>query len=344
MANKKNVKNSKAPAKKRVIDRLIAQFPRTYKNLDLKGNLPSLSIRLVLAAVFFITGFNYSNTVFFRENPLFGIPFFAEYTISLAFALFGFHTVPIIFLKIKGWFEEFIAKTVYQIVSDFWEEQTKRMAQSRRDRDKKKTKQKDDKMKEQLSNAIFLDTSVLVDGRILDIVKTGFVGEQLVIPRVVIDELHLISDNSNDLKRARGRRGLDVVKELKKSAKVTILKHESLNKGADKDLVVLAKKCKAKLMTLDFNLNKVATIEGVQVLNINELANAVKSVYIPGESLNVKVVQKGKGKHQGVAYLDDGTMIVIKDGDNLVGDQVEVEVSKIIQTDAGKMLFAEKVN
>jgi uncharacterized protein YacL len=332
-------KQGKKNENRNVVVRTL-ENPRVWKFL----------VRLSLGALFFISAFNISTTAFFNDNPIFGVRFLAEILIGLAFAVFGFHTVPIIGMSIKNWFEEFIAETVTEIVSEFWEEQSSRMAAARREKEKRKKKDDESKNKERFAGAIILDTSIFIDGRLLDIVKTGFIFSDIVISQSVLDELHLLSDSGNDLKRARGRRGLDMVNDLKKIVKgikgrnTYVFKSNgdvSKKDGVDKELVRLAKKYKMKLMTLDYNLNKVAKAGGVEALNINELANALKTNVLPGEKLKVKIVQKGKEKGQGVGYLDDGTMIVVVGAEDKQGKNITATVSRIIQTDAGKMVFCE---
>lgn len=290
--------------------------------------------KFTLGVSFFTAGFVFSNTRFFRVNPLFGIPFLAELLIGLAAGAFGYHTLPIIAIRIKNWFEDFVSKEVNKIVSRFWDEQSRRMSTARRERDKRKL--------EQLRGAVLVDTSVLIDGRLLDIMKTGFLDWEIVVPSAVLDEMHLVADSGDTLKRQRGRRGLDMLGGLRKFAAVKILKDQddiSKESGVDKELVRLAKKYKMKLITLDFNLNKVGRAEGVEVLNINALSKALKTNVLPGESLEVKIVQKGKEEGQGVGYLEDGTMIVVEGAESRRGKVLTVTVARIIQTDAGKMIF-----
>ena len=192
-------------------------------------------------------------------------------------------------------------------------------------------------------NPIVVDTSVFIDGRIVEIAKTGFLGGELLIIPSVISELHTLSDSSNDLKRARGRRGLDVLESLKKDKKIKliILAVEPDIKSTDYKLVACARKIRARLMTLDFNLNKVANVRGVEVLNLNELANAVKTAVLPHEVLTIQVKSRGKGRGQGVGYLDDGTMVVVEDGAEFLGKTVKLNVQRVIQTNAGKMIFGK---
>lgn len=189
-----------------------------------------------------------------------------------------------------------------------------------------------------------LDTSVIIDGRIADIATTGFIEGVLVVPQFVLTELQHIADSSDSLKRTRGRRGLDMLKKLQdgKSVKVMISEEDFEDvQEVDLKLVRLAKKMGAKILTNDFNLNKVCELHHVQVLNINELANAVKPVVIPGEDMQVVVIKDGKEQNQGVAYLDDGTMIVIEGGRNYIGQAITVTVTSVLQTSAGRMIFAK---
>jgi uncharacterized protein YacL len=186
-----------------------------------------------------------------------------------------------------------------------------------------------------------IDTSVIIDGRILEIVQAGFLEGPLVLPRFVLRELQLIADSGDSLKRTRGRRGLDVLTKLQQIATLEIVERDFDDIAqVDAKLVRLAQERGGKLVTNDFNLNRVAHVEGVPVLNINELANAVKPVLLPGEELRVVVIKEGKEPHQGVGYLDDGTMIVIENGRRLIGETVDVSVTSALQTMAGRMIFA----
>jgi len=190
---------------------------------------------------------------------------------------------------------------------------------------------------------ILLDTSVIIDGRIADIARTGFLFGTLLIPRFVLNELQYIADSADSLRRQRGRRGMEVLSDLQKDAtvpvRITDLDVEGVREVDDK-LVVLARQLRAPILTNDYNLNRVAELQGVPVLNVNELANAVKSVLLPGEPLEVNIIQEGKEVGQGVGYLDDGTMVVVEDGRIRLNQQVTVMVTKVLQTAAGRMIFA----
>lgn len=194
--------------------------------------------------------------------------------------------------------------------------------------------------------SVLLDTSVIMDGRIVSIAATGFIGGTLVIPRSVVGELQFLADNADNDKRARARHGLDVVSQLQgmDGVDVELLQDGSRAKdGVDNQLLALAKQNNAVICTLDFNLNKVAVVEGIQVLNINELAQSLRMAHLPGEQLVVELVQKGQDAHQGVGYLPDGTMVVVEQGSSQIGQSVTVEVVRSLQTAAGKMMFARKV-
>lgn len=186
-----------------------------------------------------------------------------------------------------------------------------------------------------------LDTSVIIDGRIADISETGFLEGELVIPQFVLTELQHIADSSDSLKRTKGRRGLDILKRIQDDRQ-TVITDEDFDDVSEVDmkLVRLAKKNGGVVVTNDFNLNKVCELHNVRVLNINDLANAVKPVVIPGEEMRVTVIKEGKEANQGIAYLDDGTMIVIENGKNQIGKTLTVAVTSVLQTSAGRMIFA----
>ncbi|MBQ8151787.1 MAG: PIN domain nuclease [Firmicutes bacterium] len=202
-----------------------------------------------------------------------------------------------------------------------------------------------DKRKAELTPKIF-DTSVIIDGRIFDIMRTGFIEGPIVIPEFVIIELQHIADSSDSLKRQRGRRGLDIVKKIQVEFGIDIYTTEddkSLEEIPDVDikLLKLAQNIGGKVVTNDYNLNKVAVIKGVEVLNINELANTLKPVVLPGEHMFVSLVKEGKDRNQAVAYLDDGTMIVVEEGRKFIGNTIRVTVTSVLQTSAGRMIFAK---
>ena len=186
-----------------------------------------------------------------------------------------------------------------------------------------------------------LDTSILIDGRIIDVIDTHIIQGSLLVPRFVLNELQLVADSSDKLRRARGRRGLDVLQQLQASAVVEVSDDDQDVEGAtvDQKLVTLAQKLRARLMTNDFNLAKVASVRGVDVINLNEVAKSLRPVVLPGEAMDVKVVKPGENAGQGVGYLADGTMVVIESARRLVGETVPVVVTSTLQTSAGRMIF-----
>ncbi|MBI3408328.1 MAG: TRAM domain-containing protein [Planctomycetes bacterium] len=197
------------------------------------------------------------------------------------------------------------------------------------------------------AKSLVLDTSVIIDGRIADICETGIIDTKLIVPRFVLQELQAIADSSDKVKRNRGRRGLDVLKRMQGNNKVEMQMHEgnleelrNVQK-VDERLVVLAKVLNARVVTNDFNLNKISQLQGVDVINLNELANALKLVALPGETLTIRVVKQGDQMGQGVGYLDDGTMVVVEQGKGLIGQDVAITVTSVLQTPAGRMIFGK---
>lgn len=189
-----------------------------------------------------------------------------------------------------------------------------------------------------------LDTSAIIDGRILDVAQTGFLEGTIVLPRFILAELQGVADSTDSLRRTRGRRGLSVVTELQKIKGLTVAIPEVTLRELGRDkvdeaLVVLARRLAGKVITTDYNLNQVAQIEGVDVLNVNDLANSLKPMLLPGEKVDIDIIRLGKENHQGIGYLDDGTMLVVEDGYRHVGERVKVTVTSMLQTSAGRMVF-----
>ena len=194
-----------------------------------------------------------------------------------------------------------------------------------------------------MNRTILLDTSVIIDGRIADIARTGFLPGTLLIPRFVLNELQYIADSPDGLRRQRGRRGMEVLAELQKDPNVMVRISDIDVEGVrevDSKLVVLARQMQCPILTNDYNLNRVAELQGVSILNINELANAVKSVVLPGETIHINIIQEGKEHGQGVGYMEDGTMVVVENGRDQIGEYIDVVVTKVLQTAAGRMIFA----
>ena len=201
---------------------------------------------------------------------------------------------------------------------------------------------KHDTSEQDKTNPIIIDTSIIIDGRILDLVKTGFISGRLIVPHFVLDELQLIADSEEVLRRNKGRRGLETLNNLKRepNVDVDIVDDDFINENdVDSKIIRLAKKYKGRLMTVDYNLNRVAQIQNVPVLNVNELNNVLRPAVLPGETLKIRIIQAGKDEGQGVGYLDDGTMVVVEGGNKYLGKEHEVVVTRVFQTVAGKMIF-----
>jgi uncharacterized protein YacL len=189
-----------------------------------------------------------------------------------------------------------------------------------------------------------LDTSVIIDGRIADVCETGFIDGTLIVPQFVLRELQLVADSSDPLKRNRGRRGLDILQRMQKMGNITVqIEEEDFPqlREVDMKLIELARAYEGKIVTNDFNLNKVAQLQGIPVLNINELANALKPVVLPGEIMRVFILKEGKEYNQGVAYLDDGTMVVVDNAKKMISKTIDISVTSVLQTTAGKMIFGK---
>jgi len=197
--------------------------------------------------------------------------------------------------------------------------------------------------KKDKERVILVDTSVIIDGRISDIAQTGFLVGELLIPRFVLDELQHIADSADGMRRQRGRRGMEILANLKESNTIPVRISDIDVEGTrevDSKLVILARQLSCPILTNDYNLNRVAEIQGVSVLNINELANSVKAVLLPGEAVDVRIIQEGKERGQGVGYLSDGTMVVVEDGKDHMNEDINSIVTKVLQTAAGRMIFA----
>lgn len=218
---------------------------------------------------------------------------------------------------------------------------------SKRFKEEKEENQADKKGSEGhtvISKPKIIDTSTIIDGRIADIILTGFLEGALIVPGFIVNELQGIADSSDNLRRIKGRTGLDILQKLQDNKKlnISIFEKDYTNlDSVDAKLIALAKELDGDLVTSDFNLNKVARLKGINVLNMNDLSNAVKMIILPGEKLNIEIIKEGKEKDQGVAYLDDGTMIVVEGGKNLLGRTIEIIITGILQTPAGRMIFSK---
>jgi len=200
---------------------------------------------------------------------------------------------------------------------------------------------------EQVADAVLLDTSAIIDGRIADIIKSSFLEARIVVPRFVLRELQVIADSADSIKRQRGRRGLEILHMMRSDGRFNLTIHEEDFPDigdVDAKLVKLAKVLEARIVTVDFNLNRIAELQNVKVLNVNELSNSLRAVVLPGESIEVKPMKEGKEHNQAVAYLEDGTMVVVEDARRSIGQTIKVMVTSVLQTQAGRMVFAKQEN
>lgn len=253
--------------------------------------------------------------------------------------------IPVVFSIVLGYLGIHITIKKRKDIAGLFDGIPKTLKEAVRARDKDKDKVAKQAAPAENKHYKLLDTSVIIDGRIADICETGFLEGTLLIPVFVLEELQHIADSADALKRVRGRRGLDILQKIrtesnKLKVEITNVDFDDVNE-VDSKLVRLGQQVGGKIITNDFNLNKVAQLRGVEVLNINELSNAVKPVVIPGESMQVTVVKDGKEPGQGVAYLDDGTMIVVENGRRHINNTIDVEVTSALQTAAGRMIFAK---
>ncbi|TSC66721.1 MAG: Uncharacterized protein CEO21_88 [Microgenomates group bacterium Gr01-1014_80] len=293
-------------------------------------------LRLIVAIVFAIVAVIFSELI----PPLEGInPFTLKILVTIAAALLGFLVFPDLAARITRMTIYLFNFSVNRITSEMLN-QILRLPRHNRSAFEPAPQVGGIS----LQRPLILDTSAIIDGRILDIARTGFINGLALIPNFILLELQQVSDSSDNLKRARGRRGFEVISELKKirGLKVEIWERDSGGKAVDEKLVKLAKSLHGKIVTTDFNLNKLAGAHGVLVLNVNDLSNAVKTAAVPGETLELKIVHIGKDPKQGVGYLEDGTMIVVEDGGEDLGGNLKVEVSRVLQGSAGRMIFARK--
>ncbi|HSX57819.1 MAG TPA: TRAM domain-containing protein [Candidatus Saccharimonadales bacterium] len=288
-------------------------------------------VRIFLGILFGYFGYRVAQVYLPFSNPSFKEA--SALVIGLLLAIAGVYLIP----TVTKWFRDFTRffskKVAAEVISQL---HLPRITNPRGEKKEEK--------KEKWVNPMLVDTSALIDGRIQDVLQSGFVFGTIIIPDFILLELQHIADSADDLKRSRGRRGLEVLEAIKKSdlfnSEVYETGQTSL-KNVDDRLLKLAKAIKAKLITNDFNLNKIATVSGVKILNVNELANAIKTPMIPGEEIEVKIIQEGKEKTQGVGYLPDGTMIVVENGAPQLGKKVKAKVSRVIQTVAGRMIFTQ---
>lgn len=264
---------------------------------------------------------------YLSDLALFGQIRFERMVAALAFGAFGFFLVPMLTETIRTWSVILASRVATEVVRQMH-------ALSRR-----RTTRKE----KQWINPLVLDTSAIIDGRLLDIANTGFLIGTLIVPKSILTELHTIADSSDTIRRNRGRRGLDVLSALKKVKHVQVVITTDTLDGdtVDQKVIAWAKAVRGRIVTTDFNLNKVAQVQGIAVLNVNQLAHAVKTPVIPGEQITIKIITLGKSADQGIGYLEDGTMVVVENGARLIGQEITASVARVIQTVAGRMLFVK---
>jgi len=294
-------------------------------------------IRIIVAVLFGLLGFVLSRVVYFTEHPLLGVPYTGGILIgTLSFALI-YYLTPYIVKAVGEGISYVFKTTIAETMGVYIDDITKSSANYI-----KNQKTSTPKISVTKTSPVLLDTSSVIDARICAILELGFIESEIILPQFVIDELHLISDSKSKIKRDKGRRGLNVLGEIKRvKGKNFKIYPTPKVKDVDAELIKLAKKLKARIATVDFNLFKVAVIKGVKVLNVNSLANALKTPLVPGDTLTVKLHKVGKEKNQAIGYLDDGTMIIVNNAKKFVKKVVNTEVTKILQTDAGQMIFCE---
>lgn len=294
--------------------------------------------KIIISIFVSVITFRISQYYYFGGNPFFNLYYLGETILGgLSFIIIyflGFTFGDLIVKQVQEWFR----LVIKSIVNELWIANTNRFGHLLN-----KTEPITETIDDQYKNGWLLDTSALIDGRIVGVIKTGFFADKIIITQGVVDELHHMSDKSDSLKRAKGRLGLDNMKKIKKyirSKNFHLVNVKDSKMPVDKSLIEFCKNHKTKLVTVDFNLNKAAKVSNVKVLNINKLANEIKTNVVPGQLLLVKLMQKGKEKGQAVGYLDDGTMIIVQDADELIGKEIDATVDRVIQTEAGKLIFA----
>lgn len=314
--------------------------------------LPKLITRIIIGTVGAVLAIMLSHS-FLANTPFWKDSFLDEFLIVAPGFAFGFWIVPWLATRALRWFVNLVTVTVQVTVArtmgSFLAAQSRLSSQRRLEQEAKKSARSNKDMAAKLLRSvppIVLDTSAVIDGRFPEIIRAGFVPNLIILPRPVIDELQQLADSEDELRRQKGRRGLDLLNQLRKDKKIKIQVWTEPVEGGDVDgkLTNLAKNLKASVATVDYNLNKSLSLLSIPVLNVNELVNLVKTVILPGETLSLKIIQKGKEPRQGVGYLSDGTMIVVEEGESFLGKEASVKVSRLLQTPAGKMIFAKIID
>ncbi len=292
----------------------------------------------VITAVVVLLAFYLSDRWYFKDNPLFNVIFLAEILIALSLGLvYYFWFLPAV-TALGRFINEWVIKTVRTAVSGVVEDIVSRY--------ERRNEVKETNDLQGVAKPIVLDTSAIIDGRVVELILTEIFDNTVVVPSIVVEELKHIADSPDKLRKERGRRGLDYLERLEKSGvDYKIIENGSDDhKDVDQDIVRFSKNINARLATSDVNLSKAAKARKIGVVNVNELSDLLKPPMLPGDKMTVKLVQKGKAKDQSVGYLDDGTMIVVEASKQFVGEEKEIVISRFLQTKAGKMYFAEIVS
>lgn len=294
----------------------------------------------VITTIVVLLAFYLSDRWYFKENPLFDVVFLAEILIALSLGLiYYFWFLPTV-LTIGDFINEWVIKTVRTAVSGVVEDVVSRYEK------RNQVTEKEVNDLQAVAKPIVLDTSAIIDGRVIDLILTGIFDNTVIVPSIVIEELKHIADSPDKLRKERGQRGLDYLDMLEKSSSVDYRIIENGSDGhsdVDQDIVRFAKNTNARLATSDVNLSKSAKARKIGVINVNELSDLLKPPMLPGDIMTVKLVQKGKAKNQSVGYLEDGTMIVVEASKQYIGEEKEITISRFLQTKSGKMYFAEVV-
>ncbi len=285
--------------------------------------------KILISVLISLGSASFSNYLYFQYNPLLGVPLVGEVIVACIFFALVYFVTPFLSKAIIDDLQKIVRELIMENISQFSEKQSSK-------------KVKIPKIIENRSHPVLLDTSTIIDGRFRSLIELNFVQAQVIVPQFVIQELHSLSDSKTKLKRDKGRRGLQILEDIKQLCGKNFQIYPSNIQGnVDIELIKLARKIKAYIATVDFNLAKVAALKNVKVLNINKLALSLKIILIPGDTLTLQITKIGSNKDQGVGYLEDGTMIVVKDGSIYLNKYINVTVSKVIQKESGKIIFAD---
>jgi uncharacterized protein YacL len=285
-------------------------------------------VRILISLFFGVLGYLSAHILLFTSNPLLGVTYVGEIVVAVACFATVYYLIPFVIRAVNDALKMLVKQSLYDNMS--------LITSSRKKRTPKITKQYD--------KPILLDTSAIIDGRFCSVLENGFITSQILVPQFVLDELQTLSDSKTKITRDKGRRGLQILEKIKTIHKSGFQIYPTKkSKSVDKALVLLAKKVKGRVATVDYNLNKVAKVSGVKVLNVNALANSIKISVIPGDTITLEVRKQGSNKDQGVGYLEDGTMVVVNGAGKYLNKYINVQIDKILQKESGQMVFAKRI-